>query len=118
MLLQTQSALRNLALALNAGFGDLERLCLVCSQTSVGRCGRPLLTRKNASCFARVMWGYSTAPNLRTFHFCAVDGYVEVKRWGRIDETTEWINLDDEWDEVSSRPAVIFGVEDYAYLFP
>ncbi|KAF7377143.1 hypothetical protein MSAN_00133400 [Mycena sanguinolenta] len=116
--LLTKNALINLAKALDRTFVHLRRLFLVCSQTYVGRCGRPLLRRKDARCFANVMSRYNSAPFLRTFHFSAVDGYVEVTRWGGLDERREDIDTDSEWDEVYSRPAVIFRVEDYAYLFP
>ncbi|KAF7367041.1 hypothetical protein MSAN_00963300 [Mycena sanguinolenta] len=114
----TKNALTNLAKALDRTFVHLRRLFLVCSQTYMGRCGRPLLRRKDARCFANVMGPYNSAPLLRTFHFSAVDGYVEVMRWGGLDERREDIDADPEWDEVYSRPAVIFRVEDYAYLFP
>ncbi|KAF7358323.1 hypothetical protein MVEN_00881800 [Mycena venus] len=52
------------------------------------------------------------------FIFFAMDGYVAVKHWGEIEEELVYIDVDDEWDEVCHRPAVILGEEDYAYLFP
>ncbi|KAF7375535.1 hypothetical protein MSAN_00441700 [Mycena sanguinolenta] len=114
----TKNALTNLAKSLDRTFIHLRRLFLVCSQTYLGRCRRPLLTRKDARCFANIMHTYSSAPFLHTFHFAAVDSYVGVMRWGGLDERMEYVDADAEWDEVYSLPAVIFRLEDYAYLFP
>ncbi|KAF8171608.1 hypothetical protein K438DRAFT_2058165 [Mycena galopus ATCC 62051] len=117
-LIQTKNALVNLAVFLDVSFVSLKSLFLVCSETYTDRCHRPLLRRHHARCFSKIMLSYCAAFNLRTFHFSAVDGYVEVNRWGGLDKEWIFIDKDGEWDEVSSRPAVIFGIEDYAYLFP
>ncbi|KAJ7775937.1 hypothetical protein DFH07DRAFT_766879 [Mycena maculata] len=36
--------------------------------------------------FARALRPLCTAPRLRTFHFCAFDGCLTLKKWGGIDE--------------------------------
>ncbi|KAJ7776647.1 hypothetical protein DFH07DRAFT_951782 [Mycena maculata] len=43
--------------------------------------------------FARALRPLCTVPRLRTFHFCAFDGCLTLKKWGGIDEelrVTDW----------------------------
>ncbi|KAJ6510910.1 hypothetical protein C8R45DRAFT_921610 [Mycena sanguinolenta] len=101
----SKSALRDLALAL-----DLRQI----GTAAVG----PYFDAKMPSVLRTSCGATVRPPNSARSIFFAVDGYVEVLRWGSLNETTEYINIAEEWDEVYSRPAVIFGVEDYTYLFP
>ncbi|KAJ7769087.1 hypothetical protein DFH07DRAFT_768996 [Mycena maculata] len=53
--------------------------------------------------FSSALWPLCTAPRLRTFHFCAYDGCITLKRWGQIDEEFHVADWEEHSENESDR---------------